>query len=426
LVADNGLKSHVKEYLLKILTVIVALVFSLINTAVPLNTGTTTYDPDDYPTWQEVLEARKNETATKNKIAEIEKLLEGLEVELQAAIVEAERLGEIYFEKQYEYDVAMWEHEQLLLEAETAETEAADAEFKTGALIVEMSRTGTFDLEPMKIFLNPDDTGDLLSRIGYADKVSMSMNGILEDALAKRNTASSLAGQAEVAKILREEAAVVAENAFMVAQEAQTRVETAYNNQQQRSYELQLQLEALTTEREMTEEKYKEGIAAKKAAEEAARRAAQQSNSQNAANFKPVVSSSNWAKPSSGYISSSYGWRIHPIYGTTRFHAGVDIANRCGTPMYAASSGTVEYAGWLGTLGYFIRINHGNGLTTGYAHIQSGGIKVSLGEYVEAGQYIADMGTTGGSTGCHLHFEVRSNMVHGDPVPFLRGQGVGI
>jgi murein DD-endopeptidase MepM/ murein hydrolase activator NlpD len=412
---------------LKILTVIVTLVFSLINTAVPFNTEQPpTYDPKDYPTWQEVLEARKNEAATKKKIAEIEQLLEDLEIELQAAIAESERLGEIYFEKQYEYDIAVWEHEELVRQSSEAAVVAEEAEFKTGALIVEMARTGTFDLEPMKIFLNPDDTGDLLSRIGYADKISVSMNSVLEDALMKRNTADGLAMQAEEAKKIREEAALEAEEAFLVAQEAQMRVETAYNNQQARSYELQVQLEALTTEREMTEEKYKEGVAAKKAAEEAARKAAQQSNSQNAANFKPVVSSSNWARPSRGYISSNFGWRIHPVYGGTRFHAGVDIASSCGTPMYAASSGTVEYAGWLGTLGNFIRINHGNGLTTGYAHIQTGGIHVRVGEYVDAGQYIADMGTTGASTGCHLHFEVRADRVPGDPIPFLREQGVGI
>ena len=168
----------------------------------PFNTDEPpTYDPDDYPTWQEVVEARKNETATKQKISEIEGIIEALEFELQTAIAEAERLGEIYFEKQYEYDVAIWEHGELVRKTEEAELEAEDAEFKTGALIVEMARTGTFDLEPMKIFLNPDDTGYLLSRIGYADKISMSMNGVLEDALAKRNTASSLAGQAEAAKI---------------------------------------------------------------------------------------------------------------------------------------------------------------------------------------------------------------------------------
>lgn len=94
--------------------------------------------------------------------------------------------------------------------------------------------------------------------------------------------------------------------------------------------------------------------------------------------------------------------------------------------MYAASSGVVEYAGWLGTFGYFIRINHSNGLTTGYAHIQEGSIKVSIGQQVQAGQYIANMGTTGASTGCHLHFEVRSNMIPGDPVIFLREQGVSV
>lgn len=425
-----------KEPIVKTLTIIISLIFTFTTFINPLNTPT--YNPDDYPTWQEVLDARKNETATKRKIEEIQGLIQRLADELAAANREAEQAGEEYFEKQYEHDVAIWEHEELLMETFKAETEAEEAEKKTGMFIAEMAKAGSLDLEPMKIFLNPDNTGDLLSKIGYADKISVSMSGIFEHAILARNTANSLADQAETARQIREKAEAEAEEAFIRAQEAQLRAQRAYNNQKQRSYELELQLAALTTEREMTEEKYREGLAAKKAAEEAARKAEEErrraaaasgnTNSGGTTNttFSPTVSSSNWTRPTSGWISSAFGWRIHPIYRDTRFHAGVDWANSCGTPMYAASSGVVEYAGWLGTFGYFIRINHGNGLTTGYAHIRENGIHVSVGQQVSAGQYIADMGTTGASTGCHLHFEVRDNRVAGDPILFLRSQGVNV
>ena len=98
----------------------------------------------------------------------------------------------------------------------------------------------------------------------------------------------------------------------------------------------------------------------------------------------------------------------------------------CGRPMYAASSGTVEYAGWNGGYGNYIRINHGNGVTTGYGHIQPGGILVQSGQQIVVGQNIARVGTTGSSNGCHLHFEVRQGGSPTDPVTYLKNIGLGL
>ena len=106
------------------------------------------------------------------------------------------------------------------------------------------------------------------------------------------------------------------------------------------------------------------------------------------------------------------------------FHAGTDIAAPCGRNMYAASSGTVEYAGWNGGYGYYVRINHGNGLTTAYGHIQGGGILVQMGQTIVVGQNIAKVGSTGASTGCHTHIEVRRNGVTENPVTFFSNIGI--
>jgi murein DD-endopeptidase MepM/ murein hydrolase activator NlpD len=105
---------------------------------------------------------------------------------------------------------------------------------------------------------------------------------------------------------------------------------------------------------------------------------------------------------------------------------GTDFGVGCGTPIYAASSGRVIYAGWNGGYGNFVKIDHGGGLTTGYAHIQNGGIHVSVGQNVSVGQVIARVGTTGTSTGCHLHFEVRNYGTATNPVNFLRARGVSL
>jgi murein DD-endopeptidase MepM/ murein hydrolase activator NlpD len=99
---------------------------------------------------------------------------------------------------------------------------------------------------------------------------------------------------------------------------------------------------------------------------------------------------------------------------------GIDIGAGCNSPIYAAFGGTVEYAGPLGTYGNFVLINNGNGVETGYAHIRDGGILVGIGQTVSAGQPIARVGTTGASTGCHLHYEVRVGGQKIDGIPFMR------
>lgn len=137
------------------------------------------------------------------------------------------------------------------------------------------------------------------------------------------------------------------------------------------------------------------------------------------------MASSGWALPVAGWISDPFGPRPDaPVAGVNPFHDGTDIAAGCGTPVHAAGSGTVVWAGWLGTYGNFVLIDHGGGVQTGYAHNSQ--IDVSVGQRVGSGQTISLVGTTGASTGCHLHFEVRVGGSGIDPVPFMRARGVTI
>lgn len=122
-------------------------------------------------------------------------------------------------------------------------------------------------------------------------------------------------------------------------------------------------------------------------------------------------------KVTTGTFQSGFGYRTHPVTGRRTFHAGIDISNTLGTPIYAYSAGTVTGAGWEGALGNTITINHGNGLVTKYAHLDS--ILVSVGQSVAGGQHIAGMGKTGYVTGVHLHFEVLVNGVHQNPLNYL-------
>jgi murein DD-endopeptidase MepM/ murein hydrolase activator NlpD len=123
------------------------------------------------------------------------------------------------------------------------------------------------------------------------------------------------------------------------------------------------------------------------------------------------------AYPSDAPTSSPFGWRIHPILGYRRFHAGLDFAASYGSTIRAADSGTVIFAGWYGGYGRAIIIDHGGDLTTLYGHTSA--VYVSEGQKVERGQPIAAVGSTGLSTGPHLHFEVRRNGVPVNPADYL-------
>ncbi len=119
-------------------------------------------------------------------------------------------------------------------------------------------------------------------------------------------------------------------------------------------------------------------------------------------------------KPVNGRITSKFGYRIHPIYKVRKMHTGVDIAASRGTPIHAAAGGVVVHSGRWGGYGNCIIIDHGGGLATLYAHCSS--LAVAVGEKVKQGQVIGRVGSTGLSTGPHLHFEVRKNGTPVDPM----------
>lgn len=121
--------------------------------------------------------------------------------------------------------------------------------------------------------------------------------------------------------------------------------------------------------------------------------------------------------PCNGVITSPYGYRVHPIFGTTIYHSGMDIGVDYGTPIHAADSGTVIYSGWISGYGNAVIIDHGGGVQTLYGHNQS--LNVSEGESVSKGSVIAYAGSTGNSTGPHCHFEVRVNGEPADPMAYL-------
>jgi murein DD-endopeptidase MepM/ murein hydrolase activator NlpD len=213
----------------------------------------------------------------------------------------------------------------------------------------------------------------------------------------------------------------IAERRADVAESAQTRADAAWAT-----------VDAVPVERLQAE------VASAEAAVSAARQALtalQSSDARLASNSVSILeslpedsgqlSAQGWSIPVNGRISDSYGPRPNkPLPGVNDFHRGTDLAATCGTPVFAATSGVVATAGPNGGLGNWIVIDHGEGVDTGYGHLAPDGILVSAGDAVTAGQLIGLVGTTGASTGCHLHYEVHLDGTAVDAVPFMAARGV--
>lgn len=358
----------------------------------------------DYPTWEEV-------TAARNDVAYAEALIRQIEAQLVVLKSEAARTQQVAQEKGAIWQLADEKFQAAAAKAEALQTQAdaaaaaADAsEQRAAQMAAQLMRTGDGDLSA-SLFVSADPE-DLLNGLGMSRKIGEQSSAIYERALLDRNTAQALTDQAEVAKAELEVLKIAAEKAFVEAQAAATAAETALNAQLDNQARMQQQIIVLRERRAATEADYMAGVRERWAA--------------TSLDAGPI-SETGWVKPASGYITSSYGYRVDPY---PSFHTGVDIGAGCNAPIYAAHPGTVIYAGWFGNYGNFVMIDHGGGLTTSYGHIVSGGILVSSGQPVGVGTQIAKVGTTGKSTGCHLHLEVKVNGYTQDPVGFFAGQGI--
>lgn len=212
--------------------------------------------------------------------------------------------------------------------------------------------------------------------------------------------------EADRAKLVELEKSALAKQAEIEQKKAERNV-VLQKAQNDRATAMQA-IEELNASSAQVSAMLKERQAARAAAAAAA--AAQSSGGQGASdNWVQGTGQLGW--PVSGEITSPYGYRVHPIWGTTIYHSGIDIGVDEGTPVHAADGGVVVWSGWMGGYGYAVVIDHGNGLSTLYGHNSE--LAVDEGQSVAKGQVISYAGSTGNSTGPHVHFEVR---VNGDPV----------
>jgi murein DD-endopeptidase MepM/ murein hydrolase activator NlpD len=274
---------------------------------------------------------------------------------------------------------------------------------KLEARLVQLYETA--DTDELDVLLQSDSLSELIEQVDYfhtigdADKQLADHLKTLSSQmrLARMMTASTKRDVAEATAVLARETEKqrAARDALVVRQNA-----LAAARANQRSL-----LVTVRSQREKDEEDLSKMQAASAAI--AAQIRAHQAASGSGGNG---TSSSGLAWPVNGPITSGFG----PRWGS--FHEGIDIGASCGTPIHAAASGTVIYSGWMDGYGNFVVIDHGNGLATAYGHQSA--IYVSGGS-VSQGQAIGAVGSTGNSTGCHLHFEVRVNGSPVDPLGYL-------
>lgn len=363
----------------------------------------------DYPTWDDVAAVRNDQAAAQNAIARIEGLLAGLQSEAARTAADSETKGALWRAADEKFQVAALRAQNLQNQADVASDLADSSQQRAGQMAAQLARGGGQDLVA-ELLTSASDPADLLYNLGMSSKLSEQTNTIYERALQDRNTAQALTDQADVAKAELEVLRTAAEKLFVEAQAAAIAAADALREQEENQARLQQQLTVLAEKRAATEADYLAGV--------------RERIGSGASLDAGEISLSGWAKPVSGRITGSFGWRIPPTAGASSYHQGTDIGAGCGQPLYAASSGTVVYAGRNGGYGNFVMIDHGSGVTTSYAHIRDGGILVSYGQYVDVATNIAQVGTTGTSTGCHSHFEVRINGTATDAEVFMRNQGI--
>jgi len=259
------------------------------------------------------------------------------------------------------------------------------------------------------VLLQVQSLGDLLDQLEYFDSIGRQDRAISRE-LKRLREAMKVARERTretKAQVAKETDALAAKTAEQIAAkqelEAQQSALAAARSQKKGV------LSNVHEEREHAQEDL-EDLEAASAALAAQIRAAQSSGGGGGGGSSGSgTSSSGFIWPVSGVVTSGFGWR----WG--RMHEGIDISAGCGTPIRAVASGTIIFSGWMGGYGNLVVVDHGNGLSTAYAHQSA--IYASGG--VSQGQTIGAVGTTGSSTGCHLHFEVRVNGGAVDPMGYL-------
>lgn len=382
---------------------------------------------------------RERKREVDGAIAELQEALAGTSAELQAAYTALAQTQARLPEAQAALDSALvveaaaeqadadlavrleaarTTQQQARAELDASAADIARTEGDIGRLAGQVYRSGVANPQ-LSIVLGAQSPDDFATRSTLADTVLRSRVGALNELNERK--AEQVNAQARLDAVEVEVADLKQQAAEALAAAETARANAALHRRQVADLLAQQTQQTAAIEARKAEEQAKMAAYAaeqaaleaelRRIAEEEARRAREAGRS-----TPPPSGNGSLSRPVDGYITSQFGYRIHPIYGSRRLHAGTDFGAACGTPVYAAANGTVVSAGWGGGYGNRIIISHGGGLATTYNHLSGYAVR---GGGVARGQLIGYVGTTGSSTGCHLHFEVRVNGTPVNPMGYL-------
>lgn len=334
---------------------------------------------------KEITEKQKDKNAATARMNELDMEISGVQEDIDS-------VQSVIDEKQSEIDAA-----NVKIEGLNADIDKTTEKLKSRMKVMYEYGTTSY----LEIILSSKGFSDLFTRIAAVQAIVKHDNGIIDDYSAQVT-------ELEEAKTVLETERQEQVEARSILDSQQSKLETLRNEKNEVVKQLESDIAALEKA-----EKQKENDAASLQSEI--------NKALNKSSAKNVVYKGNgkfaWPSAASTRVTSNFGYRIHPIFGTKKLHRGMDIGAPAGTDVLAGDDGVVLTAGYNSSYGYYITINHGSGYVTLYAHNSK--LLVSSGQSVTRGQVIAKCGSTGNSTGPHIHFEVQINGQLVNPANYL-------
>ncbi|CAG7844542.1 Lysostaphin [Pseudoclavibacter triregionum] len=375
-------------------------------------------------TWDEVGAAAGNTLAADALIGSINAQISALETAVASAAETAAAAGAAY--EQARTEAENRRSDVMVLDAQILEAEqtADDSAASLGTMAVHL-RDHTAGFEPGVVtFFNTSPDDDFLYRITAINRFSDNEDAMYQQAMADQETLGALRVDAQAAL----DEAVALEAEAQSQRDAAIAAQLQLQAQQGAAIEAKAQFEAMLgvlgegraptqADLDAVLQAQQDAFAAGQAAFAQAGLSAESLGASATGAYSPILGAR---------ITDSFGMRLHPVEHVVRMHWGTDYAidgGTCGAPLYAVRGGTVLYAGPMGGLGNVVQLDLGDGTRLLYGHLLDGGIGVGTGTSVAAGQPIGLAGSTGQSTGCHLHLEVESNGARLDPHAWVVAQG---
>lgn len=381
---------------------------------------------------QELNQLKKAKSAVQQKAAQTDKQIAQVQQEkqqttndLNAILKQIDLTNQKLKELQDQEDkvTASLEENAMQLDEAEARISSRDQMLKSRLRLMYMNGVVSY----VDVLFSSTDFADFLDRLNALKSIVNQDKEILEANKRDRDLVADK--RVVIEKQLAEVTSLIAQSNAIKAEldvkEKEKQVKIASLSEQERalediSHEEERQMLKIARDEAAKQQSLQQAKARERALEQ--QRAA--AGSKQGQNYTPAYTYSggmfDYPLPNVVRMSSDYGTRTDPFTGRSSTHSGIDLPSPAGTSILAAEDGVVILAGWLSGYGNTVIIDHGKGVWTLYGHIRNNGIVVKKGDTVQRGQKVAEVGSTGRSTGNHLHFEVRVNEETVDPKPYLR------